>query len=144
MVCIYCYNDTHVYNSRQKTRNPSVWRRRRCNVCVAQFSTLEMPDYASALVVRSMNGKLYPFSRDKLFLSLYNALGHRQDARDVATELTHTVIGSMLRKKTVKDGAISVNDLSTHAYITLKRFDPLAAHTYKAYHKNALSTKTSS
>jgi transcriptional regulator NrdR family protein len=103
-----------------------------------------MPDYASALVVRSMNGKLYPFSRDKLFLSLYNALGHRQDARDVATELTHTVIGSMLRKKTVKNGAISVNDLSTHAHMTLKRFDPLAAHTYKAYHKNALSTKTSS
>lgn len=87
MVCIYCGKQTEVYNSRARTLNPSVWRRRQCIACDAKYTTIELPDYASALVVEGARGKLYPFSRDKLFLSLHKALEYRQDAIFVATEL---------------------------------------------------------
>jgi len=138
MVCIYCGNSTEVYNSRTKTRNPSVWRRRRCTVCVAQFSTEELPVYQAALIVKGRNGNPCSFSRDKLFLSLHRALSHRKDAVTTATELTNTVIGSLLRKKQAADGVIPLESIASGCYKTLKRFDPLAAHTYKAYHQVSL------
>ena len=138
MVCIYCSGQTEVYNSRDRARNPSVWRRRRCKYCVAQFSTLELPDYATSLVVKGLRGKLYPFSRDKLFLSLYKALEYRHDAVDTATDLTETVIGRLLRTKKAPGGLLMMKDIASAAYLTLKRFDPPAAHTYKAFHASAL------
>lgn len=141
MVCIYCGHETEVYNSRERARNPSVWRRRRCSLCVAQFTTEELPDYRTSLVVKGQDHKLYPFNRDKLFLSLHSALGHRQDALTPATELTSTVIGSLLRKKRAPDGLLTISVLAKQTHQTLKRFDPLAAHTYKAYHQTALKSR---
>jgi transcriptional regulator NrdR family protein len=138
MICIYCGHETEVYNSRRMRRNPSVWRRRRCIACVAQFSTEELPDYDVSLVVKGLDGKLYPFSRDKLFLSLHNSLGHRKDALESATQLTATVIGKLLRSKKAPDGVLAIQHLAQAGYLTLKRFDPLAANTYKAYHQAAL------
>src|SRR6188508_1472435 len=121
MVCIYCGNETSVFNSRAKARTPSVWRRRRCDTCVAQFTTIELPDYATALVIRTHTDKLLPFSRDKLFLSLLRALGHRQDALKSATALTETVIGSLLRKKQASEGLILSKDVAQACYQSLKR-----------------------
>lgn len=139
MNCIYCQQDTEVYNTRNRARNPSVWRRRRCKVCVAQFSTIELPDYDSSLVVKGLSGKLYPFSRDKLFLSLHKALSHRSDALPSATALTDTTIGRLLTgKKTKPTSIITMQNIAQVAHLTLKRYDPLAAHTYKAYHQTAL------
>jgi transcriptional regulator NrdR family protein len=138
MVCIYCGHETKVTNSRERARNPSVWRRRSCLVCVAQFSSLELPDYQTSLVVKGPSKKLYPFSRDKLFLSLYKSLGHRTDALQSATALTETVIGRVLHAKRDDPGVITMRLLATIAHLALKRFDPLSAHTYKAYHLSAL------
>lgn len=135
MVCIYCNHETEVYNSRERKRNPSVWRRRRCKACVAQFSTNETPDYATGFAVSGQNKKLYPFSRDELFLSLYRALGHRKDCRESATELTSTAIGSIIRAQIIVDGVINIKDLTQYTHKILKRYDSLAAHTYKAYHQ---------
>ena len=138
MVCIYCGHDTKVTNSRPRARNPSVWRRRQCLHCVAQFSSEELPDYAAAISIIGQDGRLYPFSRDRLFLSLYKSLGHRKDALASATELSRTVIGRLLRRKAAENGAIPMQALAKAAHATLKRYDPLAAHTYKAYHQGAL------
>ncbi len=139
MVCIYCGNKTEVTNSRAKARNPSVWRRRACKRCGAQFTTLELPSYGTALTVQGQDKKhLYPFSRDKLFLSLYQALGHRKAALDDATALTSTVVGHLFQNKMFKNGVLGSKDLSLTVYQVLKRFDPLAATSYKAYHQAAL------
>lgn len=139
MVCIYCGSETKVTNSRGRARSPSVWRRRACLICGKQFTTDELPGYSTSLVVENNHNKsLQPFSRDKLFLSLYKSLGHRQDALNSATELTSTVIARVLHKKTAPQGAIGLNVLTKTAYEVLKRYDPLAATTYKAYHQHAL------
>lgn len=135
MVCIYCGHETRVTNSRERARNPSTWRRRACEACVAQFTTIELPDYATALVVEGHDKtKLEPFDRDRLFLSLYKSLGHRKDALYGATALTETVIGRLLHKKQAEDGVLRVQNIAKTTYEVLKRFDPLAATTYKAYH----------
>ena len=140
MVCIYCGSETEVTNSRTKARNPSVWRRRACKACDAQFTTSERPDYTKALLVEGLDSKkLYPFSRDKLFLSLYKSLGHRIDALVTSTELTSTVIGRLLNKKYIINGSMDVESISKVSFEVLKRFDPLAASTYKAYHQNLLN-----
>ncbi len=142
MVCIYCGSETEVTNSRLRARNPSVWRRRACKVCVAQFTTLELPDYATALVVQTREKKKFsPFNRDKLFLSIYQSLGHRPDALSSATALTETVIGRLLTKKQAKEGVVHLLDLVVFTYEALKRFDKAAAASYKAYHQAALSRK---
>ncbi|MDQ3123281.1 MAG: hypothetical protein M3Q14_01185 [bacterium] len=141
MVCIYCGKDTKVTNSREKVRLPSTWRRRRCNSCIAQFSTIELPNFATSLVVTNKNGALSPFSRDKLFISIYKALGHRDDATQSASGLIPTVISTLLRKYPIQDGSVSAHHIALSAYIVLKRFDPMSAHTYKAYHKTLLDKK---
>jgi len=139
MVCIYCGHDTNVTNSRSKARLPSVWRRRACEACVAQFTTLEQPDYATAISVsRSGSTKLEPFSRDKLFLSLNSALGHRKDSLTSSTALTQTILSRVMSKKHIQNGTLSTNSIAKESYQVLKRFDPLAANTYKAYHTSAL------
>lgn len=138
MVCIYCHSETEVYNSRERKRTPSVWRRRRCIACVAQFSTEELPDYQTSLVTVSQDQSLHAFSRDRLFLSLHKSLSHRKDTLNSSTELTKTIIAKLLRNKTAKDGTIDTRDIATTAYQILKRYDPLAASTYKAYHQLVL------
>lgn len=107
-------------------------------VCVAQFTTTELPDYASAIVVSTPGAKLIAFNRDKLFLSIYRAVGHRSDALDSATQLTSTVIGKIFRTQAALDGVLTLNALAKLAHHALKRFDPLAAQTYLAYHQKTL------
>ena len=142
MVCLYCQHETEVTNSRAKARTPSVWRRRACKQCVAQFTTTELPDYSKAMLVTRIDAKkLLPFSRDKLFLSLFQSLGHRKDALNSATALTSTVIGRLINRKYVINGALDTKSITEVAHEVLKRFDPLAASTYKAYHQTALKPK---
>lgn len=135
MVCVYCSYETEVVNSRKRARLPSVWRRRVCKSCVAQFSTIEHPDYSTALNIKNDSGKLQAFSRDKLFLSLYKSLGHRSDALNSATALTETIIGRLLTKKKTTDGVINPGVLTDMSHEVLKRFDKAAASSYKAYHR---------
>ncbi|MBA2278930.1 hypothetical protein H0V99_00610 [Candidatus Saccharibacteria bacterium] len=76
--------------------------------------------------------------RDKLFLSIYKSLGHRPDSLNSSTALTETVIGRLLHNKLASKGYLLTEDLAKVSYETLRRFDPLAATTYKAYHQKAL------
>lgn len=142
MVCIYCGHETEVTNSRPAARLPRVWRRRVCKACVAQFTTNELPDFASSMVVQAPSGALKPFLRDKLFLSVHRALSHREDALSSATELTNTAIGKAFRQK--PEGSVLPASLLAKVTLeSLRRFDPLAGHTYKAYHQRTLGKSTS-
>lgn len=145
MVCLYCGQETEVTNSRPKAKTPSVWRRRACKVCVAQFTTIELPDYATALVVKGLDGQtLTPFNRDRLFLSIYKSLGHRPDAMTSATALVTTIIGKMLSKKLGRSGALQLQDIVKVTYEVLRHFDLMAATSYKAYHQKSLQLTVNS
>src|SRR5580765_2597657 len=96
MVCIYCGNKTQIINSRPQKRLNRTWRRRECTHCEAVFTTEEAVDLSSSVVVRHAHSPVQPFSRDKLFASVLQALGHRTKPVEDASALTTTVIAKLV------------------------------------------------
>ena len=133
MVCIYCGSDTKVTNSRPQKRSNQVWRRRECLQCQAVFTTEEVAQYGSAWQVRNQNGKLQPFIRDKLFLSLHRVCQHRTTALNDAVGLTDTVIKKLSTQ--VSGGTINRAVIIQTAQVALNRFDQLASLQYQASHR---------
>jgi transcriptional regulator NrdR family protein len=133
MVCIHCGADTQVINSRPQKRSNQVWRRRQCTVCQAIFSTREVAQYDAAWLVRSPAGGLVPFSRDKLFLSLYRSCQHRLTALADAAALTETVTVKVLNQ--IVGGVLDSRTLLQIIQVSLNRFDRAASVHYAAFHK---------
>ena len=131
MVCIYCSAETKVTNSRHQKRLNQVWRRRKCLNCGAIFSTTEGANTSQALSVLKKNG-LEPFSRDTLFISVYDSLRHRKTVLDDATALTSTIISTLTPLAT--DAVIDRDVIATVTTTVLGRFDKPAASHYQAFH----------
>lgn len=132
MVCIYCSGKTKVSNSRSSARELSTWRRRRCLECGATVTSREHLDYSSAMSVKTKNGRLSPFLRDKLFLSLSNSLSHRKTAVTDASVLTDTVIHRLLMVQ--QRGLLTRDHIIYESGEVLQRFDKAAATHYVAHH----------
>lgn len=110
----------------------SIWRRRQCKSCHAVFTTTEAADLM--LSWRLHRGTvLEAFSRDNLFVSIYDSLKHRKTALQDARSLTDTVINKCLSK--VAHATLQRNDLVDVTIQTLKHFDNVAATHYAAFHQ---------
>lgn len=131
MVCIYCGSNTSVSNSRKQKRNNAIWRRRICVECNATVTTIERIDLENAVVVTS-NTSHKQFSRDKLFISIYESCRHRKDAQTSATALTDTIIS--LCYPLIKDASIARSEIIDIAANVLHRFDKAAEVYYRAFH----------
>lgn len=134
MVCIYCGSQTNVINSRHKRRTNEVWRRRTCNNCSAVFTTMESPTLEQSVSVKDKTGRLQPFERDKLYLSIVSACGHRKHASKDASGLTSTIISQLL--PSIKQATIDKGQIIEVAAKTLSRFDRSASVQYLAYHQS--------
>lgn len=132
MVCIYCGGKTQVVNSRPLAKKRVTWRRRQCTECGSVVTTREQVDLAEALRVKDDSGRLEPFQRDKLFLSVYNSLSHRKTALQDATQLTDTIIEHLLRAQA--NGVLDIETLTSEALPVIKRFDPVAGVSYQAHY----------
>lgn len=131
MVCVYCGGQTEVVNSRPQQKNNAVWRRRHCKQCGAVFSTQESVQYGQTWRVQT--GKRFqPFSRTKLFMSLYKSCEHRKTAVEDAQGLTDTVIAKL--PALMRDGIITNKDITGVVQVALHRFDAAASSHYQAYH----------
>lgn len=133
MVCIQCSAETQIINSRPQKRSNAVWRRRRCIICNSTFTTHETADFNAAWRVQTKKGLLVPFSRDKVFLSLYASLQHRPNAISDAAALTETVITKLAN--TTHDGLLKNAVIIQLVLTTLNRFDSSASVHYQAFHK---------
>ncbi len=134
MVCIYCSSATSVTNSRHQKRLNQVWRRRRCLNCQADFTTHEIVQLGSGVMVGSPSSrKPQSFDADKLFISLYEACKHRKSAIADARGLQHTVIDNL--RSEMQDGMVERSVIAAKALVVLGRFDPTAAALYRAYHR---------
>jgi transcriptional repressor NrdR len=132
MVCIQCGSKTEVVNSRTGRRSNQVWRRRHCTRCGALFTTEERADYEAAWAVRSPQGRLEPFSRDKLLVSLYRSLRHRPAALRDAGALADTIINKL--RAQAADGVLESRIITGTARVALNRFDHAASVAYQAFH----------
>ena len=135
MVCINCGSDTRVINSRPQKRNNQIWRRRECQRCHTVFTTEERVHYPLSWRVKGQAGDLEPFSRDKLFVSLYDCLKHRKTALMDADGLTDTVIRKLTGQD--KSHAMDRQQIIQVAQVTLARFDNAAAVYYAAHHSRS-------
>lgn len=131
MVCIYCTQATKVNNSRLQKNNNRVWRRRQCLVCEAIFSTHEAVDLGQALLVKR-SSSVEPFSRDNLFLSVYDSLKHRKTAIADADSLTQTIINTILDDSS--SPTIDLSQIKLSVLRVLRNFDQAGATSYEAFH----------
>lgn len=131
MVCIYCGSETSVSNSRKQKRRNTVWRRRVCAQCHATVTTVEAVDLENALVITS-DRRHEHFSRDKLFISIYESCKHRNDAQASATALTDTII--TLLYPLITDASVTRSDIIKITTKVLHRYDEPAVVYYKAFH----------
>ena len=139
MVCIYCGGKTAVANSRPQKRSMQTWRRRQCTACGAIFTTIEGADLSTSLVVRA-GSTVEPFLRDKLFISILRAIGHRTEPLQDAGGLTATVIAQLLH--TDAKASYTAHNIAVLTHTMLERFDTAAAVQYQAYHVKSLKNLT--
>lgn len=130
MVCIYCGGETGVVNSRKQKRSNQIWRRRKCGACGAVFTSHEVIDLSSALVVDS--GLPTPFISDVLFTEVLLALQDRKDCYLAAREVTSTVIRELLKSPDLP--RIDPKQISQMTAKVLKRLDKRAYLRYLAEH----------
>lgn len=137
MVCIYCGKDTEVSNSRHQKKNNQVWRRRTCKGCRATVTSIESVDLTYSVRFKAKSGRLEPFSRDKLFTSIYKACKHRKQSAEDSTALTATVLTKL--HPLIKNATIDRDSLVDITGLILRRFDKTAGTVYLAFH--GLETK---
>lgn len=142
MVCIFCLNSsTKVYNSRKGTRLNSVWRRRRCKKCDAEFTTYEKADASSVILVE--NGKkLIPYSPTRVLLELVSVFGHIKDASEAISYVADTVEQKLYNQAAKnKTRSVTTNNIATIIAETLRHYDSTAYIAYSA--KQNLLSKAS-
>ncbi len=131
MVCLHCGSETKVNNSRHQKKRNQVWRRRECLECHALFTTEEIVQFSNSLRVLN-NSKMSVFSRDKLFLSIYESCKHRKRAITDATSLTESVIARLISQHS--NGNIDSDSIVQITLVILNRFDKVSAIHYQSYH----------
>ncbi|HJQ08522.1 MAG TPA: hypothetical protein VJ836_03525 [Candidatus Saccharimonadales bacterium] len=89
-------------------------------------------------MVANQDGKLKPFSRDTLFIAVYESCRHRPAAIADATALTQIITTNLLRH--TKTGTIEINTICATTHTILQRFDKVAATMYRAYHPNQFTS----
>jgi len=132
---MYCGAPTQVANSRSQKRNNTIWRRRSCTKCDSVITTIERADLGSALRVSYAPHRLVPFSRDILFVSIYEACKHRSSAVRDAINLTDLVIGRLIAQ--ASDGLIQKERIAATTVKALQPFDGAAAAVYAGFHSTS-------
>jgi transcriptional regulator NrdR family protein len=127
MVCLLCDSTTKTTNSRYTPTNASRWRRNTCTRCAAVFTTRETIDYDNSYQVRLSDSHTEPFCRDKLYISVLDALAHRPDSYTDARMITDTILANITKQKRL---IIDTNMLIEISGSVLIRFDRSAYSRY--------------
>jgi transcriptional regulator NrdR family protein len=131
MVCILCDSKTKTTNSRYMRSFRHTWRRHTCTRCFAVFTTRETVDMAHSYRIEQHDGSLVVFSRDKLLMSVYEALAHRKDAGTSSSIITESILAVIQKHHRL---LIPRNELVDTAKVVIKRFDRTAYVRYVSMH----------
>jgi len=128
MKCPFCREDTtEVYNSRATKFGNQIWRRRRCLVCEETFTTYEAADLGFIKVEKRHAKTPEPYSRAKLFSSIYAAfmdIRGRQTTVDAVTETVETKILDL------QEQVLTTQAIADIVLQTLKHFSTAAFVRY--------------
>lgn len=129
MVCILCDSKTKITNSRNNVQLGQTWRRHTCSRCNTVFTTREAVDMSLSYRVERSDGSLEPFSRDKLLISIYTAVGHHTGDTESVGILTNTIISHLAKKKRLILPVRTIYEITER---TLRRFNRPVALIYSA------------
>jgi transcriptional repressor NrdR len=91
MDCPDCEHDrTHVVDTETSAEGDSVRRRRECRRCSFRFTTYERPEWDS-LQVKKREGRIEPFSREKLHSGVERAVEKCQVPENAVTRVVDDV-----------------------------------------------------
>ena len=127
MVCIYCNTKTKTVNSRPGLRKNSTWRRLKCPNCKAIFTSVENIDLSRSVRVEK-NKAIEPFYKEKLFISIYEAINHLDNPAVNAEALTNTILRHIT--KNLSSPLVSTSDIIKYSVSVLKRYDATSAIKY--------------
>jgi transcriptional regulator NrdR family protein len=108
------------------------WRRHTCKRCFAVFTTRESVDMSQSYRIELNDGSLVNFSRDKLYLSIYDAVIHRSDSITESSILTDTIVAAVQKRGRL---LMQRKDLIEMATTVLRRFDKTAYVRYVSLHR---------
>lgn len=134
MFCINCgQKTTQVINSRQNTKMPHVWRRRKCIQCNFVFTTYESIALDQLKVALS-EGKVVDFSHVVLLTSIARCFKRSHSNIETAEALCRTIEAKLLKQgqKTSPEAICEVS------YSVLNHFDRIVALQYAAHHTHIL------
>jgi len=135
MKCIYCNGKTKVTNTRPREKDHSTWRRRECLNCRSVVTSEESIKLDECLLVYDDNGKQEPFMRDKLFISILQAVDHLPDQIQTAHYLSETILRHCLKNKPM-NALLGLDSITNTALRVLKNFDAASAIKYSSYRNN--------
>lgn len=129
MKCPFCRETgSHVYNSRSTKFATQTWRRRRCRRCGRSFTTYEAPDLGFLSVIKR-SGQAQPYSRAKLYSSLYNAFSASVAPASTMDAITDTIEANVLD---MRSESVTTRDIARLSLVALKHFDQGAFLRYLA------------
>jgi transcriptional regulator NrdR family protein len=130
MVCLYCSEKLRVSNSRTQKSTNSIWRRRSCPACRAVFTSIEAISLENSIRV-SDSKALEPFMKEKLFMSVYESLKHKQKPLQDARDVTETICSKLMRQH-IQAATLDRQVIISVATEILRRYDSLAGMHYQA------------
>jgi len=134
MDCPDCGNDrTRVVDTRTISDGASVRRRRECQRCSFRFTTYERPEWES-LQVKKRDGRIEPFSREKLRAGIERAVEKRGVTE---AEVTAVVDGIEAAIRERDERIVASGLIGEHASERLRELDGVAylrfVSVYKAF-----------
>jgi transcriptional regulator NrdR family protein len=105
-------------------------------MCGKSFTTYEAPNLAF-LKVKTSSGRMQPFSRAKLFLSLYDAFQNIPHQAATIDAVTDTIESKLLD---LEQPELSPANIVSIALVTLKHFNTAAYLRYLSAHTDLASS----
>ena len=123
MRCPFCGDqESKVVDSRRSEDGNSIRRRRECLACLRRFTTYEIVESLSIIVVKR-DGSRQPFDRNKILNSMVRAFDKRQvdvsDLDRITTEIEQTIQNTLERE-------VSTDQLGEMVMTRLKPLDEVA------------------
>ena len=136
MKCPSCgYEDSKVIDSRPVEENNSIKRRRECPRCRTRFTTYEIIDQTTPVVLKK-DGTRELFDKNKLLAGLFHACQKRPvDAEKIANEIEFEILNGLKKE-------ISSKEIGEMAMEKLRRIDDVAYVRFASVHREFKDVET--
>jgi transcriptional repressor NrdR len=130
MRCPFCgAEDTRVVDSRPAEGGATIRRRRACEQCNNRFTTYERRE--AALMVRKRDGRVEPFSPDKVRAGIAKALADR----DIAEGALDAVVAQVEAYVEDRGPEVSSEEIGHQVLEGLRRLDEVAYLRFASVYK---------